>query len=164
MLLPSIDFALGHIFRLHLDLDLGLCLLWRLFNSNLTLISHNPLVVMFQQFPGFPACSLWGLVVWVFNSVQARAEISWGSGFSWLTFPESQLAWCPQQASEAHTSLLALFPSLSSFSKNSLRGQPNCLGPLPVLTIWHPPVVMDDCALAVSEFQSEVLLENPWAC
>lgn len=37
MLLPSSDFALGHIFRLHLGLDLGLCLLWRPLNSNLTL-------------------------------------------------------------------------------------------------------------------------------
>lgn len=53
MLLPSVDFALGHIFRLHLGLNLDLCLLWRLFNSNLTLISHNPLVLMFQQFLGF---------------------------------------------------------------------------------------------------------------
>lgn len=95
MLLPSVDFALGHIFRLHLGLDLDLCLLWRLFNSNLTLISHNPLVLMFQQFPGFPACSLWDLVVWAFNSVQARAEISWGSGFSWPRFPESPAGMVP---------------------------------------------------------------------
>ena len=37
MLLPSSDFALGHVFRLHLGLGLGLCLLWRRLNSNLTL-------------------------------------------------------------------------------------------------------------------------------
>lgn len=97
MLLPSVDFALGHIFRLHLGLDLDLCLLWRLFNSNLTLISHNPLVLMFQQFPGFPAYSLWDLVVWAFNSVQARAEISWSSGFSWPRFPVSSWHGAPNK-------------------------------------------------------------------
>lgn len=50
---------------------------------------------MFQQFPGFPACSLWDLVVWAFNSVQARAEISWGSGFSRPRFPESPAGMVP---------------------------------------------------------------------